>query len=547
MKRINTASALLAALLLCLSACTGRKTAAALDEIERCIQTRPDSALAALRALDTATLNTRPLRAYYALLYAMALDKNWIDTTDANVVMPAVAYYDRHPSENRRAMAWYYLGRIQENGGDVGSAFLSFLKAEGANRQSDRYFNALIYQSLSNIYSLSYLFGDALSYTERSLQESAAINDTAGIRVSQYRMAQDLHNLGRDPEADSIVRLLTDDPYALSFKSDLLSDYALALTNREENSSTAVQLFETVLQNSDTLRTHNHQAAYAYALLKDGRQEEAVALFERLAENDRDDEVSYKLWRARAERAMGNYSFACDLYETASDIQCANITHILNQSLLRIRQDYSEEAEAAIRSKARLRSVLSIAAVLLTAALAAGIIFAFRRRNRQMTVQCESMLETLESLSSDYDLIRKEQIAIRERYLKLCRTHFHQLGRINEMLHNIKSEKNTFLYKELRKAVHDIQADEEGQQAFEQLLNEALDDVMVHFREVFPDKKEQFYHLAGFLFAGFDAASISSLLCFYSKSNVYLQKTRLKKAIQKTDSPYKEQFLQLLR
>lgn len=86
-----------------------------LQEVETFLQDRPDSALAALRALDTTKLNTRALRAHYALLYAMALDKNWIDTTDTGVIMPAVSYYSRHKSLDRRAKAYYYLGRIQQN------------------------------------------------------------------------------------------------------------------------------------------------------------------------------------------------------------------------------------------------------------------------------------------------------------------------------------------------------------------------------------------------------------------------------------------------
>jgi hypothetical protein len=113
-----------------LASCANRKTAATLNDVETYIQARPDSALATIRAIDTTTLTTRALRAHYALLHAIALDKNWIDTTDVGVVMPAVEYYDRHPSGIRRAKAWYYLGRIQQNGGNRPDAGISFLKAE---------------------------------------------------------------------------------------------------------------------------------------------------------------------------------------------------------------------------------------------------------------------------------------------------------------------------------------------------------------------------------------------------------------------------------
>ena len=81
-----------------LNSCASRQTAATLNDVETYIQARPDSALATIRAIDTTTLTSRSLRAHYALLHAMALDKNRIDTTDVNVVMPAVRYYGRHGS-----------------------------------------------------------------------------------------------------------------------------------------------------------------------------------------------------------------------------------------------------------------------------------------------------------------------------------------------------------------------------------------------------------------------------------------------------------------
>lgn len=129
-------SLLLASFLLASCAC--RNSAVTLNNVETYIQERPDSALATIRAIDTNTLTTPKLRAHYALLFAMALDKNWIDTIDVEVVMPAVDYYDRHPSNNRRAKSWYYLGRIQENRGDFTPANISFLKAEKwADEKSD--------------------------------------------------------------------------------------------------------------------------------------------------------------------------------------------------------------------------------------------------------------------------------------------------------------------------------------------------------------------------------------------------------------------------
>lgn len=191
------------------SSCASYKTARQLNDIDTYIQERPDSALATIRAIDTATISTPRLRAHYALLHAMALDKNWIDTTDSNIIMPAITYYDRHPSGIRRAKAWYYYGRIQENAFHYSDASVSLLKAEKFSEPyDDLAFKSLVYQAISNVYGKTHYHDEALRYTELSYETSLMIGDTLGADGSLYRMAQDYNNLRRYAEADSLYRYL---------------------------------------------------------------------------------------------------------------------------------------------------------------------------------------------------------------------------------------------------------------------------------------------------------------------------------------------------
>ena len=90
----------------------------ALEDVESYIQERPDSALAVLQAIDRNTLESKKSKAKFSLLYAMALDKNYIDTTDVSVIMPAVEYYSHHGSADDRLKMHYYRARIAENTGD---------------------------------------------------------------------------------------------------------------------------------------------------------------------------------------------------------------------------------------------------------------------------------------------------------------------------------------------------------------------------------------------------------------------------------------------
>ncbi len=519
-----------------LSSCTSRHTTAILGDVETYIQDRPDSALAVIRAIDTTTLTTRSLRAQYSLLHAIALDKNWIDTTDVGVVMPAVTYYDRHPSGIRRAKAWYYLGRIQENSGDYTTANISFLKAEKlAGDKADVNFKSLIYQSLSNTYSANYLYEEGLKYSELSFQASLKIGDTLGMNASRYRMAQDLNNLKRYYEADSLYRLILDNKgisvsliyIHQSFRIMLSCDYCnIMIMNMQYD------YLKNLFQASGQLRTHNLWGAYAYALLRVGNIKRANDIFKQLKFTDDDKSMTYKTWRSRADAYLGDFASAYEHITLASEIQLNNVNRVLRQSTLKAQRDYFIEEQVEMRSKAQKQRALLIASIVAFFVLVAGGIFSYKRKKRKMLEEQYSLIESLQSLSADYDQVKDERALIRSQYINICQAHFEQLGRINELLHNFTKEKDSNLYKEVKKAVQSIQDDENSQEEFEKILNNSLNNVMIHFRETFPNKKERYYQLVSFLFAGFNAATISTILYDYSRNNIYLLKFRLKKVLE---------------
>ena len=80
MKRITDLVIKFIPFLLILTSCGERRVMKDLSDIEFYIDARPDSALIALRQIDTTILGAKATKAKFALLHAMALDKNYIDT-----------------------------------------------------------------------------------------------------------------------------------------------------------------------------------------------------------------------------------------------------------------------------------------------------------------------------------------------------------------------------------------------------------------------------------------------------------------------------------
>ena len=81
-----------------------------LQDVDNYIMTRPDSALTVLEGVERRALRTERQRAHHALLYAMALDKNYIDVSEDSIAGVAVDYYSRKGPMKYRARAYYYHG-----------------------------------------------------------------------------------------------------------------------------------------------------------------------------------------------------------------------------------------------------------------------------------------------------------------------------------------------------------------------------------------------------------------------------------------------------
>ena len=220
MMPLNICLTLLAALALCLAACTGRHTyPRPLLEADSLADLRPDSALALLRAYeDSARHIGRPDSMYLALLKIKATDKLYIprDTTDG--ILDIVSYYEHGGDRRLLPMAYYYLARAYHDCGEQAKAIDYFYKAVGLAEQEGDY--TVLASSKSQIGVLFKLHGMYEDAVHAFLQ---AYNYDS-IRDCAVDIMYDLRDLG--------------DTYAALGKRDTAMAYlnrALALAKQKGN------------------------------------------------------------------------------------------------------------------------------------------------------------------------------------------------------------------------------------------------------------------------------------------------------------------------
>ena len=142
------------AVLLVLASCGGNRSLESLAEVEGYISDEPERALAVLDSLEGTGLRGGEAEAKFALLYSMALDKNWIDVADDSLINVAVRRYSRRGSADERLKAYYYQGCVYQNGGDDEAAMESFVKAEAsAPDAEDGVAKGMLYRAMAYIYA----------------------------------------------------------------------------------------------------------------------------------------------------------------------------------------------------------------------------------------------------------------------------------------------------------------------------------------------------------------------------------------------------------
>ena len=543
---------LIVSVVLLAASCGNPRAPAELDAAESCIASRPDSALALIRSIDTTALRTRSLRAHYALLHAVALDKNWIDPTDVGVVMPAVEYYARHGTADQKMKAYYYLGRIQENAGDYASSILSFINADKyAAGTKDFRFKSLIAAAIARMYGQSFDYAEALKWDEIAYAHCLSASDTTLLYSARQRLAIDFNNLGEYSRSDSLYRILESDSSRVfaQLKPDIYSGHAL-LNVTMGNYDEACRLYEQALSLSPRFNHRNHWGAYAYALWQTGQRHRSEEIFRQLEEAGAADDYTYLVWKSRWEASRSDYGKAYDLLQHSSQRQEDNLRKAMQQTVLKTQRDFFAEET---RQESRERKLVSLVCWLLGALfLMTGIWMYFLIcRHRKLSRARETVLvEKANTLMAEKDSLQQERTALLCRYAQFVRQHFKDIGELMKTTANVNESnlgaKQAILYEKVAKAWRDVLSDKQGKAHFEQQLNESFNDVIAHLREDFPERDESFYHFAGYIFAGFDTDLLMILMDAPSRDSVYSRKKRLRQEIVRSEVPHKEQFLLLL-
>ena len=556
------------------TSCASHRTSAILNEVETYINARPDSVLATLRAIDTTTLTTRALRAHYALLNAMALDKNWIDTTDVSVVMPAVEYYAKHGSADQKMKAYYYFGRIYENQGSINEALLAYTLAEEAsNGSKDQSLKGLLAMSTSRIFSKAHQTEKALDYAFRGINLFQSAEDTLHYNNAIGRLAMLYQEKKEWHIADSIykfaLQLAKNDTASMAL---YLSHYAsMKVVQPEADPEGAIALLKRRWSEYKKPLTRKDYGVYAYASAMLDDNKTCDEILDMLHKQPRQLQSSTIFLDYRIAELRGDCPSAIELLKATFNDQNEMVDRLLNRSANQTLEEYYENQAIEGKRKSQIQQLTWAIALLVIIIVSGIIVLVLSRKREQEKKGAERLIHLseesnllLKSANSDLESkmarmasssnqlsaeLQAKIDSLQQMYGQLFKGQFATIGELCKTYLRAQRKGEAFSKEEIYQKVKDLLSGistDQGQHAqFEAQINKKLDNVITHLKADLGEMSPLDERFLCYTVVGFDSRTISSLLGL-TLSNVYTKKSRLKDRIYELDSPYKEQYIQII-
>lgn len=547
-----------------LVSCDNRQTKSLLQDVETYIQERPDSALRVLRKVDSLTLNTKSLRARYSLLFAMALDKNYIDTTALSILEPTVAYYEKFGSPKDKMLSYYYLGRIYSNRKDYPNAVIFYSQALRESSEYDYYHRGLIYAASADAYNASFNDEEELRNTILAYECFEKIGDK-DLDLSLYKVAQAYHNNERFDVADSLYSLVysgkdSTSRLALYAMEDLVSN---DLYQEKQDVERDLELLEYVAEHRGNLSLESYYE-YAYLLLLAGKESEAENILSQLSNreaNGKTMEIRYRIAECK-----GQNEEALALLKSMLSHQNDVVKKKLAQSVFKAQSDYYRLTAEVSEQKSTISNQRSII-ILITGLMIIALLYVIfmkrkstliREKDRltQAVEESERLLETVRNRANEEKSEREKDILdlksrnereqdkikdLREMYVALYQKRFSEIGKYydaasSHRLESIKEKAYHDVISSTQTLFEEIASGSEGQKKFEARINADLDDIVSKIRSDFPKLKDDDIRFICYLIVGFDTSTISFLMDI-SKENVRVKKHRLREKLNGYSGP----------
>lgn len=402
--------------LLSLASCTKHSEHwGTLAQVESYIEERPDSALVVLQGIDNEELAKDEERAKHALLLSMALDKNYIDKTDFEVLQPAIDYYDDNGTATDKLRTYFYQGRIYQNAGKDALAMECFVKAISEGDESDDiltkariYFNrGSIYYSLYEWDSFIETHKTAASYFKQAGRHHSYVNCLILI-VNGYTLKNEHENAL--PYIDECKQLRE----IMSFP--LLRGFYSSYITYLEDCGTDAEIKDVIKEYLNTIPVENIDwLTLANAYIKLGQYEDALQAIEQYKNSTKaSEEIKYKALKSEIYERLGRYEESLRAWKEYMVVSDSTTWAIMQQDTKFVEERHNLEMAKAQETDAKNKRTIAIMACVIALIGSLLVIMIIRRRlqitrakNRELEVEKQRYEQLYADAVAERDALTK--------------------------------------------------------------------------------------------------------------------------------------------
>lgn len=458
-------------LALCLGSCSQHsKHWETLAQIESYIEERSDSALNVLQGMDKGELSGMEEKAKHALLLSMAMDKNYIDRTDFDVLQPAIDYYEDNGSATDKLRTYFYQGRIYQNAGNDAAAMECFVNAVSEGDESDDILTkARVFFNRGTIYYSLYEWDSFIETTKRAAEyfkQAERYNSYVHcliLIINGYTLKKDYH--AALPYIDECKQQRE----TMSFP--LLCDFYSSYITYLEDCGTDAEIKDVIEEYRNIIPAENIDwLTLANAYIKIKEYDSALQAIERY---DSIPEVTaslkYKALKSDIYDNLGRYEESLRAYKEYMVVSDSTTWAVMQQDTKFVEERHNLEMAKAKETEAKNRLTIIVLACVIALMFSLYILNFIRKRlkeTKRKNIQLESekahyermYLEVLSERNALNDMIsnstvKDETMEIIKKRLGVLNTiivsHLSEKGtdvkRANEELEKLIADRNDFI------------------------------------------------------------------------------------------------------
>ena len=439
-----------------------------LTQVESYIEERPDSALVVLQGIDNEELANDEERAKHALLLSMAMDKNYIDRTDFEVLQPAIDYYEDNGTATDKLRTRFYQGRIYQNAGNDAAALECFVKAISEGDESDDiltkariYFNrGSIYYSLYEWDSFIETHKTAASYFKQAGRHHSYVHCLILI-VNGYTLNNEHENALPYIDECKQLKEIMSFPLLLGFYSSYITYL--------EDCGTDAELKDAVDEYLNTIPAENIDwLSLANAYQKLGLYEEALQAIEQYKNSTKaSEEIKYKALKSEIYENLGRYEESLRAYKEYMIVSDSTTWAIMQQDTKFVEERHNLEMAKAQETDAKNKRTIAIMACVIALIGSLLVIMIIRRRlqitrakNRELEVEKQRYEQLYADAVAERDALTKmvEDSSVREEAKAVIKARLDVLNKVIISQITGTTSANKKAYEELESLL----ADKEG-------------------------------------------------------------------------------------